>query len=81
MNNLLSYFGLVDTRIRASDKDLPVRAYEPGRNSAQPKNISAYLIIWCGNYFFDMSKAELLQLKTHPYGICMRNFIKKKVGN
>ena len=24
MNNLLSYWGLVDTRIRASDKDLPV---------------------------------------------------------
>ena len=24
MNNLLSYFGLVDTKIRASDKDLPV---------------------------------------------------------
>ena len=26
------------------------------------------------------SKAELLQLKPHPY-ICMRNFINKKVGN
>jgi hypothetical protein len=24
MNNLLSYFGLVDARISASDKDLPV---------------------------------------------------------
>ena len=24
MNNLLSYFGLVDPRIRASEKDLPV---------------------------------------------------------
>ena len=24
MNNLLSYFGLVDARIRASDKDSPV---------------------------------------------------------
>ena len=24
MNNLLSYFGLVDAKIRASDKDLPV---------------------------------------------------------
>ena len=24
MDNLLSYFGLVDARIRASDKDLPV---------------------------------------------------------
>ena len=25
INNLLSYFGLVDVRIRASDKDLPVQ--------------------------------------------------------
>ena len=24
MNNLLSYFGLIDAKIRASDKDLPV---------------------------------------------------------
>ena len=24
MNNLLSYYGLVDAKIRASDKDLPV---------------------------------------------------------
>ena len=27
MNNLLSYCGLVDARIRASDKDLPVVSY------------------------------------------------------
>ena len=26
MNNLSSYYGLVDTKIRASDKDLPVTA-------------------------------------------------------
>ena len=25
MNNLLSYFGLFDAKIRASDKDLPVK--------------------------------------------------------
>ena len=25
MNNLLSYFGLVEAKIRASDKDLPVK--------------------------------------------------------
>ena len=25
MNNLVSYFGLVDARIRASNKDLPVK--------------------------------------------------------
>ena len=28
MNNLLSYFGLVDARIRASNKDLPVPVVE-----------------------------------------------------
>ena len=28
MNNLLSYYGLVDTKIRASDKDLPVLTYK-----------------------------------------------------
>ena len=28
----------------------------------------------------DMTKAELLQLKPHPF-ICMRNFMNKKVGN
>jgi hypothetical protein len=27
MNNLLSYCGLVDAKIRASDKDLPVLTY------------------------------------------------------
>ena len=26
MNNLSSYFGLIDAKIRASDKDLPVQA-------------------------------------------------------
>ena len=28
MNNLLSYWGLVDAKIRASDKDLPVHLRE-----------------------------------------------------
>ena len=28
MNNLLSFFGLVDARINASDKDLPVQMYQ-----------------------------------------------------
>ena len=28
MNNLSSYFGLVDAKIRASDKDLPVTELE-----------------------------------------------------
>jgi hypothetical protein len=28
MNNLLSYFGLFDAKIRASDKDLPVPDFQ-----------------------------------------------------
>ena len=35
MNNLLSYCGLVDAKIRASDKDLPVQS----KNSAPPPHI------------------------------------------
>ena len=30
MNNLLSYYGLTDARMRASEKDLPVRIFENG---------------------------------------------------
>ena len=35
VNNLLSYNGLINTRMRASDKDLPVRRilWEPHHNS------------------------------------------------
>ena len=37
MNNLLSYCGLVDAKIRASDKDLPVSAkYTKGAKSLLP---------------------------------------------
>ena len=38
-----------------------LRAYEAARNSAQPKKISTHLIvIWCGNYFFDMSMINFI---------------------
>ena len=33
MNNLLTYCGLVDARIRASNKDLPVTVYEISREN------------------------------------------------
>ena len=33
MNNILSYCGLVDTRISASEKDLPVSAFKLKRSS------------------------------------------------
>ena len=35
MNNLLSYCGLVDAKIRASDKDLPVHSVDGGMYTAQ----------------------------------------------
>ena len=33
INNLLSYYGLVDARISASEKDLPVSAFKLKRSS------------------------------------------------
>ena len=35
MNNLSSYCGLVDAKIRASDKDLPVQQQIPSSNKKQ----------------------------------------------
>jgi hypothetical protein len=35
MNNILSYCGLVDRRISASDKDLPVQQQIPSSNKKQ----------------------------------------------
>ena len=32
MNNLLSYCGLVDVRINASDKDVPVRNFKQSKD-------------------------------------------------
>ena len=37
MNNLLSYCGLVDAKIRASDKDLPVHSAVDSGNSLARK--------------------------------------------
>ena len=37
MNNLLSYCGLVDVRVNASDKDLPVLLSAPNRSSSKGK--------------------------------------------
>ena len=38
MNNLLSYCGLVDAKIRASDKDLPVNNHSTGYQGNNGKN-------------------------------------------
>ena len=49
MNNLLSYCGLVDAKIRASDKDLPVLPNETLNRLRYPqskKNYCLYNLIW-----------------------------------
>ncbi len=38
MSNLLSYCGLIDARIRASDKDLPVQDFKYEKIQFQQKN-------------------------------------------
>ena len=40
INNLLSYSGLVDARISASEKDLPVHTYQQkiSKNLTHPRN-------------------------------------------
>ena len=42
MNNLLLYFGLVDAKIRASDKDLPVQQQRPWWRPMSNPTLSAY---------------------------------------
>ena len=42
MNNLLSYYGLVDTRISASEKDLPVLYYLKIQGHGIIKKFSIY---------------------------------------
>ena len=45
------------------------------------KSFLQYIIVsYTHNHTLFFYKAELLQLKPHPF-ICMRNFIYKKVGN
>ena len=39
MNNLSSYCGLVDAKIRASDKDLPVTSYNFTHNIEKKKDL------------------------------------------
>ena len=45
MNKLLSFFGLVDARIRASDKDLPVNVdqLKTGGLSIKLQNLTEFL--------------------------------------
>ena len=43
MNNLLSYCGLVDARISASEKDLPVKVTLPTAEILSGKNAQAWV--------------------------------------
>ena len=53
MNNLLSYCGLVDARIRASNKDLPVSCF------SNPKiNLKLHFVNF--TYLFDKIRSKIL---------------------
>ena len=54
MNNLLSYCGLVDPRISASDKDLPVRATD----DLDGKTTNFYWFLHTNNKRTKMSKTS-----------------------
>ena len=73
-----------------SFKEKSISAQELSKNSASNKQ-TKYLgwvskfaqLLSAENYprnILSLIKAELLQLKPHPF-ICMRSFINKKVGN
>ena len=47
MNNLLSYCGFIDAKIRASDKDLPVHDMIVGNSSMINKFISLLIRLLC----------------------------------
>ena len=49
MNNLMSYCGLVDAKIRASDKDLPVKAVT-----------SIVEIAWAVHHYFMLVEVDIL---------------------
>ena len=55
MNNLPSYFGLVDAKIRASDKDLPVP-------SSEYEGVHIHNIWWAHQIV-----SQILKLRIHEY--------------
>ena len=55
MNNLLSYCGLVDVRINASDKDLPVTSNDALRQSYNYGQISASILYFKWKEFCAMT--------------------------
>jgi hypothetical protein len=53
MNNLLSYCGLIDSKIRASDKDLPV-------NVKTMRTVAQMFVAFSEKLNFDKKKYSLL---------------------
>ena len=71
MNNLLSYCGLLDAKIRASDKDLPIKT---------PNEDLPYGCNFCNMRFKKISDAKKHNLSTHsiprPFSckLCYKKF-------
>ena len=67
MNNLLSYCGLVDVRIKGSDKDLPVHHIESPELKGHEDSL--YRVKWphksCGKT--DILQTEFLQIAEITY--------------
>ena len=59
MSNQLSYCGLVDAKIRASDKDLPVPMYYVKRNKSK-ENFAKMHLSKTGKYFSPIGCAKTL---------------------
>ena len=85
MSNLLSYCGLVDARIRASNKDLPVSikmktSLTNDQKKSQKKPQICHL---CSNSFYNMKglnrHIESVHEKKKPYlcDICSHSFTQK----
>ena len=59
MNNLLSYFGLVDAKIKASDKDLPVKVPLSRQNKYNKMNVNTT------EYFLKSKSTSLIATKKY----------------
>ena len=56
MNNLSSYCGLVDSKIRASDKDLPVQGQEGFQQGHSIASMEKFHILLYPNYLVWQNK-------------------------
>jgi hypothetical protein len=60
MNNLLSYFGLLDAKIRASDKDLPVQYSQRAsrEETRESSSIKGHMMSECIYEIIDFPKYQ-----------------------